>query len=685
VTEQRSRVALAGNPNVGKTTLFNALTGLNQRTGNYPGVTVSWHAGTWALPKGEVELVDLPGSYSLAAHSPDEALVQRLLHGEEGPRPGAILAIIDASNPERNLYFLSQLMDLGLPVVVALNMGDVAESKGLKVDAAALGTALGLAVVAVRADKRDGLPELGAAVEAALASGRPAQGPGLPYAGAGAADPATIRGRYEWARARLADVVTRSAVGVRFSDRMDKVLTHRVWGVLALILVMGMIFQSIYAWSQPLMDLLDALVQWGGTALLKPLPAGVLKDLLAGGVIAGVGSVLVFVPQIAVLFFFIAILEDCGYMARSAFLMDRLFAKLGLSGRSFIPLLSSFACAVPGILSTRTIADRKERLTTMLVAPLMSCSARLPVYTILLAAFLPSRMIFGLVDQRALVLLGLYGLGLVVAVPIAYILRRRMRAGAAPLFLIELPSYKWPDPRTVARRVAEQCKEFVSNAGTIILSVAVLVWALGAFPRPAGLIDAFQARRAALQAQAAAAPAASPAPAAPIASPAPASPMAPADLKASLDALDREQQGALLRQSYLGRMGRAIGPVFTPLGWDWRVTMAALASFPAREVVVGSLGAIFNANGGADGNEGGLRQALVQARRDDGTPVFTVAVALSLMVFFALCAQCASTLAVIRRESGHWGWAAFTFSYMTILAWVAGMLTFHLARLLGLG
>ncbi len=471
---------------------------------------------------------------------------------------------------------------------------------------------------------------------------------------AGERSPAALEAsaRYAWAQ-QVADRILAPAKGsrtLRRSERIDAVLTHNVWGTLILLLVLGGVFQAIYAGARPLMDLISHGTALASAAVEATFPPGPLESLLADGVIGGVGAVIVFLPQILLLFVFVAILEDCGYMARGAFLMDRLLTRAGLSGQSVIPLLSSFACAVPGIMSARGIADRRDRLATILVAPLMSCSARLPVYVLLIGAFVPDRSwLGGLVGLRGLVLLAAHLIGVVVAVPVVWLLRQSILRGRVPAFVLELPGYRLPNPRVVAMRAWLQGREFLVRAGTLILAASVLVWALTYFPRP----DAITERYADLRERAV--------------------------TVEQLRAVDAAERAALLLQSFMGRFGRMIEPVVTPLGWDWRIGMAVAASFPAREVIIATLGTILGVEDTSEDSPDMIRR-IEDARRPDGSPLFTLPVALSLMVFMALCCQCVSTLAVMRRETGTWRWPAFAFTYMTALAWLGALVTFQVTR-----
>ncbi len=717
-------IALIGNPNTGKSTLFSALAGIHQKIGNYPGVTVEKKLGTLRHHGRTFTLVDLPGTYSLAPRSPDEMVAVDVLTGRQSDvgHPDAVLCVVDASNLERNLYVVSQVLEMGLPTVVALNMVDVARSRGLTIDRETLSSRIGVPVVEVQANRKIGLEEVKATLDRVLdveVGDRPSPFPpafvaevdrlesllaeygrsGTPrylverllldsagyvesrllvgsspaltqalgeargrLAAAGMPVPAVeAMARYGWVATVLDGVIRRpDSRPITASDRLDAVLTHRVWGTLVFAALMLVMFQAMFRWSEAPIEWIDLLVKRVGDLVGSRLSEGPLRSLVVDGVIGGVGSVLVFLPQILFLFLFIAILEDCGYMARAAYLMDRLMVRFGLSGKSFIPLLSSFACAIPGVMATRVIENRRDRLTTILIAPLMSCSARLPVYTLLIAAFIPDRhALGGWIGLRAATMFAMYGVGVVTAAIVAWVLKRTLLRGSTPPFVMELPSYKVPSIRLVVQRMFNQGWGFVRRAGTIILAVSVIVWAASYFPHDRASVEGpYQARLSQWGAD--------------------------PEREDDLAELHRKIAGEYKRRSYLGRAGKFIEPAVRPLGWDWRIGCAAIAAFPAREQVVATLGILFDVGESPDDEESQsrLRTVLKSATwPGTGRPLFNIPVAFSLMVFFALCAQCFATLAVIKRETHSWIWPVFTFTYMTVLAYVAALATYQVGML----
>lgn len=697
------RVALIGNPNTGKSTLFNALTGLRQRAANFPGVTVECVEGSYRLPDGrEVRVLDLPGSYSLSPHAADEAIALDVLMGRVrgAAAPDAIVVVVDAEQLERNLFLVSQLLELGLPTVVALNKMDVAERDGARIDIPELIHELGATVVPVVATTGLGVEHLRQVIAGAGSLPAPSRRFALPEAVARAIAPVERRLRLagcrpsqaslhalrfvgdprathdlgdvgdvadldtEVARSRatlesagyrpdaieaelrygwIATVAERTVVratprGRTVSDRVDAVLLDRRWGPAVFVVVMALMFQAVFSWARPLSDGLEQAVAGVGGWMGALLPAGDLRSLVVDGVVGGVGSVLAFVPQIFVLFLFIGLLEDSGYMARAAFVMDRFLRPLGLHGKSFIPLISGYACAVPAIMSARTVQDRRDRLATIMVVPLMSCSARLPVYTLLIGAFVPPTLVAGVVGMQGLALFAMYALGTVTALGAAAVFRRTLLRGPMRPMIMELPAYRVPNPRALLTSVWHRVQLFLRRAGSVIFALSIVLWAMAAYPKtPArdGLTPA---------------------------------------------AAQEEQ----LAHSALGRLGHLVEPAVRPLGYDWKIGVAVMASFTAREVFVSTMSTI---NGVADDGAATLRERLRPARAAGAGDAALVA--FGLMVFYVFAPMCASTLAVTARETGGGRdglrWAALQFGYMLALAYLAALLVYRGGLALGLG
>lgn len=607
--------ALVGNPNAGKSALFNALTGARQKIANYPGVTVERKAGRLTLPGGEViELTDLPGSYGLNTTSPDEEVTRKVIMGEfpGEPAPHVLVVVLDASNLEQHLVFAQEVIALGRPCVVALNMVDLAERDGLVIEPAALEAALGVPVIATVAVRRRGLAELAAAI--AAAEERPAEHH-QPHT--------TLTERRVTAHAIADAAIVSESSRHRLHAKLDRLFLHPWAGPLILFAMLFVVFQAVFSWATPFADALEGAISWLTQQVQVTMPEGLVRDLITDGILSGVGSVVVFLPQIVILFFFILAMEASGYMARAAFLMDRMMAGVGLSGRSFIPLLSSFACAIPGIMATRSITDPKDRLTTILIAPLMTCSARLPVYAVIIAAFIPNRAVFGPVGLQGLVLLGLYVIGIFAAMLVALVLRRSVTKGAASGFIMELPKYQLPHPGDLLIGLWQRAWIFLRRAGTIIFMVTVVLWLLLNFPRAAPGEDQIDA-------------------------------------------------------SVAGHIANGLAVVVEPIGFNRDIALSLIPAMAAREVAVSSLATSY-AVGASDEEE----QA--QQLGDRLKASWSLPTALAFLAWFVFAPQCMSTIAVTRRETNGWKWPVFMLVYLFALAYLAAGLTYWTAVWLGLG
>ena len=616
-------IVLVGTPNSGKTSLFNALTGSRQKVANYPGVTVERKQGFFVTPRGrQVSLIDLPGTYSLRGRSPDEEITRDVVLGRAKGEtlPELVLCVADATNLRLAIRLVLEMKHIGRPMVLALNMFDIAKRRGVTVDVPALSAALGIPVVTSIAVRKGGTDEL------------------LQLTDTIAAEAAEVARENDWrphsvaelrATQREADRIIKETVSLparpdTWTARVDSVVLHPVFGLVILAAILFVMFQAVFAWAQPVMELIAGGFELLGQWVQATLPAGLLQSFIQNGVISGVGSVIVFLPQIIIIFLFILLLEDFGYMARAAFLMDRIMGGAGLHGRAFIPLLSSFACAIPGIMATRVIDNRRDRLTTILIAPLMTCSARIPVYTLIISAFIPAKQVWGWINLQGLVMFGLYVVGIASAMAVSALIKFFMWRDDAPApFMLELPDYKLPRLRSIAIGIYTRAMMFLQRAGTTIFAMMVLIWFLASFPQPpVGATDP--------------------------------------GIDYSLAAI----------------IGRFIEPVLAPLGFNWQIAVALIPGMAAREVAVAALGTVYSIEGGKEAAE---QIGTVLATK------WSLATALSLLAWYIFAPQCASTLAVIKRETGGWRWMWITFFYMLALAYVASLITYNIARSLGAG
>lgn len=643
------KIALFGNPNTGKSSLFNRLTGLRQHVGNFPGVTVDKHSGFLNIEGKEVELIDFPGTYSIYPRSKDEEVVYNVISNPQNPNfPEKAIVVLDSTNLERNLLLFTQIYDLGFETALVLNMTDVASRNGFEINLSALQEAFPDArIIRTNARIGTGLPELKKWMvedavpretkQTALKSKEDLQG-----------QITDTNARFERIKAIVKQVVHKKPSETSFSTKADKWLIHPVFGYLIFLTILLVIFQTVFTLASYPMDWIDlgtsSLASWLGSVM----PEGIFTSLVVDGVIPGIGGVLIFIPQIALLFFMLSILEETGYMARVVFITDKLMRPFGLNGKSVVPLLSSAACAIPGIMATRTISSWQERLTTILVAPLISCSARLPVYTLLIALVIPSKIIFGFLNLQGLVLFGLYLLGVISALLVAWIIKQFFRKKELSVFLLEMPAYKTPRWGNVGIEVFEKVKIFVLDAGKIILAISIILWALASFG-PGKDMERYAKT-------------------------------VPAPVVQTEEALaDYESQVASvkLEHSYMGHMGKFIEPVIKPLGYDWKMGISLLTSFAAREVFVGSLATIYSVHE-VDDNPKQLIDKLKIQKRDDGTPTYTLASGLSLLVFYVFAMQCMATLAVVKRETKSWKWPIIQVGYMGVLAYLGAYITFIL-------